>query len=79
VRFIEVKGRAAVGEVALSDNEYNTAARLKTDYWLYVAFNCGTKPELHSIQDPVRLGWKPVVQVAHYHVGHEAILNGEAK
>ena len=69
VRFIEVKGRAAVGEVALSDNEYKTAERLKKDYWLYVVFNCGTKPELHLIHDPARLGWQPVVQVAHYHLG----------
>jgi hypothetical protein len=33
VRFIEVKGRAAVSEVALSNNEYKTAERLKKDYW----------------------------------------------
>jgi len=77
VRFIEVKGRAAVGEVALSDNEYKTADRLKKDYWLYVAFNCGTTPELHLIHDPARLGWQPVVQVAHYHLGSDAILNAE--
>ena len=79
VRFIEVKGRAAVGEVALSDNEYKTAERLKNDYWLYVVFNCGTKPELHLIHDPARLGWQPVVQVAHYHLGSDAILNGETR
>jgi superfamily II DNA or RNA helicase len=79
VRFIEVKGRAGVGEVALSDNEYKTAERLKSDYWLYVAFKCGTKPELHVVQDPTRLGWQPVVQVAHYHVGSDAILNGETR
>ncbi len=79
VRFIEVKGRAAVGEIALSDNEYKTAERLKNDYWLYVAFNCGTKPELHLIQDPARLGWQPVVQVAHYHVGPEAVLQAAVK
>jgi hypothetical protein len=79
VRFIEVKGRAAVGEVALSDNEYKTAERLKKDYWLYVAFNCGMKPELHLIHDPARLGWQPVVQVAHYHLGSEAILNAETR
>ena len=50
VRFIEVKGRAAVGEVALSDNEYKTADRLKKDYWLYVVFNCGTKPDCISFK-----------------------------
>ncbi len=79
VRFIEVKGRATVGEVALSDNEYKTADRLKKDYWLYVVFNCGTKPELHLIHDPARLGWQPVVQVAHYHLGLDAILSGETR
>ena len=79
VRFIEVKGRAAVGEVALSSNEYKTAGRLKQDYWLYVVFNCGSSPEIHVIRDPARLGWKPIVQVAHYHVGPQEILKGETK
>ncbi len=50
VRFIEVKGRAAVGEIALTSNEYKTAERLKQDYWLYVVFNCATTPEVHPIQ-----------------------------
>src|SRR5262249_385572 len=31
VRFIEVKGRAAVGEIALTTHEYKTAQRLKKD------------------------------------------------
>jgi len=73
VRFIEVKGRAAVGPVALSANEYKTAERLRQDYWLYVVFNCGTKPELHTIHEPARLGWQPIVQVAHYSVSAQAI------
>jgi hypothetical protein len=30
-RFIEVKGRAAVGEIALTANEYKTAQRLSDD------------------------------------------------
>jgi hypothetical protein len=74
VRFIEVKGRAGVGEVALTPNEYHTAERLKQDYWLYAVFNCGARPELHAVQDPVRLGWRPVMAVEHYHVGPQAIL-----
>jgi hypothetical protein len=74
VRFIEVKGRAGVGEVALSANEYRTAQRLGADYWLYVAYKCGEKPELHMIHDPARLGWKPVVRVEHYHLGSNEIL-----
>ncbi|MGH9852279.1 MAG: DUF3883 domain-containing protein, partial [Blastocatellia bacterium] len=74
VRFIEVKGRAGVGEVALTSNEYKTAERLKNDYWLYVVFNCATTPEIKIIRDPARLGWEPVVKVEHYHVGPEEII-----
>jgi hypothetical protein len=66
VRFIEVKGRAGRGEVALSSNEYATACRLGADYWLYVAFECGTRPELLLVQDPSRLNPEPVMSIAHY-------------
>ena len=74
VRFIEVKGRAAVGEIALSANEYKTAERLKRDYWLYAVFNCGAIPQIHAIQDPARLGWEAIVMVEHYHVSARKIL-----
>ena len=73
VRFIEVKGRAGVGVVALSENEYRTAERLKKDYWLYAVFNCAGTPELHIVNDPARLGWQPVMAVEHYRIGPEAI------
>ena len=76
VRFIEVKGRAGVGEVALTENEYKTTERLKTDYWLYVVFECATAPRLHLVQDPARLAWEPVVRVAHYHVAPSVIVAG---
>jgi hypothetical protein len=79
VRFIEVKGRSGIGQVALSSNEYKTAERLRHDYWLYVVFNCGEKPELHPIQEPARLDWQSIIQVAHYQVGPESILKGETK
>jgi superfamily II DNA or RNA helicase len=73
VRLIEVKGRAGVAQVALTSNEYHTAQRLKGDYWLYVAFNCGSTPELYTIQEPARLGWQPVIAVEHYAVDAEQI------
>jgi superfamily II DNA or RNA helicase len=75
VQFIEVKGRAGVGVVALSENEYRTAQRLKGGYWLYTVFNCAGTPELHAIQDPARLGWKPIVTVEHYQLPASAILS----
>jgi len=77
VKFIEVKGRSEIGEVALTTNEYKTAERLKEDFWLYVVFNCSTNPEVHVINDPARLGWKPIVKIEHYHVGANEILGSE--
>lgn len=74
IMFIEVKGRSGVGEVALTTYEYKTAERLKKDYSLYVVFNCASTPELHKIEDPARLGWKPIVKIEHYHVGAKEIL-----
>ncbi|MBE7491681.1 MAG: DUF3883 domain-containing protein [Planctomycetes bacterium] len=73
VRFIEVKGRSGVGEVALTTNEYKTAERLKDDFWLYVVFNCGSTPQVHVVRNPARLGWKPIVTVEHYAVSAQAI------
>lgn len=75
VRFIEVKGRSLIGEVALTSNEYKTAQRLKKDFYLYVVFNCATDPALHIIKDPALLGWQPVVKVEHYQVKPDVIIN----
>jgi hypothetical protein len=74
VRFIEVKGRSHVGEIALSSNEFKTAERLKKDFWLYVVFNCASAPEIHIVQDPALLGWKPIVKVEHYQISANKIL-----
>lgn len=74
VRFIEVKGRALVGDISLTSNEYRTAERLKKDYWLYVVYNCADKPEIKIHRDPVILGWMPVVKVEHYQIKADKIL-----
>jgi len=74
VRFIEVKGRAGVGEIALTGNEYKTAERLKNDYWLYVVFNCGSKPQIHIVQNPAKLGWEPILRVEHYSLSPRELL-----
>jgi Domain of unknown function (DUF3883) len=78
VRFIEVKGRAGVGEIALTANEFKTAERLKGDYWLFAVFNCGGTPQLHTIQDPAGMGWTRVVQVEHYQIAPAKILAATA-
>lgn len=75
VRFIEVKGRAKLGEVAMSKNEFDTAHRLGRDYWLYVVYNCATDPELHLVHNPAELGWVPIRVIEHYRVSADEILN----
>ncbi|HKM55308.1 MAG TPA: DUF3883 domain-containing protein, partial [Isosphaeraceae bacterium] len=79
VRFIEVKGRAGVGQIGLTANEYKTAQRLKGDYWLYTVFNCGGQPELHLVQDPSKLGWEAVVQVERYLIDPGKIFAARSK
>lgn len=52
-RCIEVKGRRAVGDVELKENEWVKAANLRGQYWLYVAYDCATSyPRLLRVQDP---------------------------
>jgi len=50
---IEVKGRARIGEIELSDNEWAKACNLRDKYWLYVVYDCATAyPRLLRVQDP---------------------------
>lgn len=52
-RYIEVKGRAGVGDVELSENEWAQACNHRGKYWLYVVYNCATpNPQLLCICDP---------------------------
>ncbi len=74
VRFIEVKGRAGIGEIFVTENELRAADRLKNDYWLYVVFNCASTPELKTVQNPALLDWKPITKVEHYKIGPQAVL-----
>ena len=74
VRFIEVKGRAQTGEIALTTNEYNTAKRLRKDYCLYVVFHCASpNPLLNIINDPSTLDWQPIVKVEHYRLNQDSV------
>src|SRR5207253_7970005 len=52
-RAIEVKGRAGVGDVELTENEWVQACNHRDRYWLYVAFDCATPTtRLVRAQDP---------------------------
>ena len=48
-----MKGRRAIGDVQLSENEWARAANLRDRYWLYVVYDCASaSPRLLRIQDP---------------------------
>ncbi len=50
---IEVKGRARVGEIEISENEWARACNLRDRYWLYVVYDCASpNPRLLRVQDP---------------------------
>ncbi len=51
-RYIEVKGRAGVGPVVLTPNEWISARRLGHQYWLYIVTEALTQPRLYLIQNP---------------------------
>jgi len=72
-RFIEVKGRAGSGSVALTPNEWIAASRLGERYWLYIVTHALTAPRLYLLQNPaakVRPGEE--VGVVQYVVAEEA-------
>jgi superfamily II DNA or RNA helicase len=69
IRYIEVKARAAVGAVALTQNEWFKAERLANDYYLYVVWNAGKDPKAEPIviQNPVQnLNFDEKVEVVRY-------------
>lgn len=52
---IEVKGRASIGDVEMTENEYIQACNLGDRYWLYVVFDCASAhPRLIRVQNPFR-------------------------
>ncbi len=69
IRYIEVKGRADVGGVELSEREWLTAENYGPNYWLYIVTHAQTNPQVHIIQDPVHtLPTDGVIKRARYHV-----------
>src|SRR5262249_24553344 len=53
VRAIEGKGRAGIGDIELTENEWIRACNLRQRYWLYVVYDCASPhPRLLRVQDP---------------------------
>ncbi len=81
IRYIEVKGRADVGGVELSEREWLTAENYGLNYWLYIVTHARTNPHVHIIQDPAHtLPAEGVIKRARYHVtveGWQQIVENE--
>jgi hypothetical protein len=72
VRYVEVKGRAGVGAVELSANEWLKAEQLGRDYWLYIVTDALKSPSLYLVQDPAhRLPREEVVPQVRYRVAQQ--------
>ena len=75
IRYIEVKTRAKVGKIALTQNEWFKAQRFGNDYYLYVIFNATTSPQLFIIQNPAKnLKPEAKIEMVRYFVDGEEIL-----
>ncbi len=69
VRYVEVKGRAGVGAVELSENEWLKAEQLGEEYWLYIVTDALSAPELYMLPNPrARLDPQTVVARVRYQV-----------
>jgi len=69
VRYIEVKARAGIGPVALTQNEWFKAQRLSNDYYLYVVWNAGKDANARPliIQNPaINLSVDQMVEIVRY-------------
>jgi SNF2 family DNA or RNA helicase len=61
-RYIEVKARAEIGAVALTQNEWFKAKRFQDEFYLYAVLNASKAPTLYRVQNPAAL-LKPEEQV----------------
>lgn len=61
-RYIEVKARAEIGPVALTQNEWFKAKRFQDEFHLYAVLNASKAPALYRVQNPAAL-LKPEEQV----------------
>jgi superfamily II DNA or RNA helicase len=78
MRRIEVKARAGEGEfVELTPNEWIQGRRHGESYWLYIVWNCASKPYVIAVQNPTQV-FANVIQeqvvIEGYRVPGEAIV-----
>ena len=73
LRYIEVKGHTTTGDVTLYYTEWQTAHRMRAEFFIYVVDHALTQPHLWIVQDPVGKGIRPVEKVVEYHIPAEQL------
>ena len=68
VRYVEVKGHAATGDVTLYYTEWQMAHRMRGEFFIYEVNHALTEPELWITQDPVGKGIEATERVVEYHI-----------
>ena len=68
VRYIEVKGHAATGDITLYYTEWQMAHRMRGEFFIYEVNHALTEPELWMTQDPVGKGIEATERVVEYHI-----------
>ena len=75
IRYIEVKARAQMGAILLTQNEWFKARRFREDYFVYAVMNASSEPRLYIIRNPVeRLSPDEVVEMVRYKVPLDVVL-----
>ena len=75
IRYIEVKARAQIASVALTQNEWFKAKRFKNDYYLYAVMPTSQHPQLYIIQNPAEtLKTEEKVEIVRYLIPSNEII-----
>jgi len=75
IRYIEVKARAQMGEILLTQNEWFKAKRFGEDYYIYVVLNASTQPLLRIIRNPAgTLSVDDIIEVVRVKIPLDTIM-----
>jgi len=79
VRYIEVKGHATTGDFVFYYTEWQTAHRMREEFFIYEVRHALARPELWITQDPVGHNVQPVERVVEYHVRAEQLQGASVR
>ena len=74
VRYIEVKGHQKTGDIILYYTEWQTAHRMRDEFYIYVVDYALTEPQLTTYRDPVGQGIEPEERVVEYRISKAQLM-----